>query len=177
MFAFAKHSHQDSAMPHLLSIETSKERQFVALTTALDQVLSRGCRNACVLTFLGLGQRAASPPWPVLTLTDLWNKKMKIRALSIRFAWTSSWFAIVSYTPKPMYPKFILIRSILLLPSRSTSGPFQEVSLTNFWCRPFHCSTCLAQCNLLGLNTLIQYYYYYYYLLTAIGLMPGGSVY
>jgi hypothetical protein len=62
MFATAKHSHQGSVISHLLSIETSKERQFVALTAALDQVLSRGCRNACVLTFLGLRQRAASPP-------------------------------------------------------------------------------------------------------------------
>lgn len=62
IFASAKHSHGGSVMSHLLSVETSKERQFVALTTALDQVLSRGCRNACVLTFLGLGQRAASPP-------------------------------------------------------------------------------------------------------------------
>jgi hypothetical protein len=62
LFVSAKHSHGGNVMSHLLSVETSKERQFVALTTALDQVLSRGCRNTCVLTFLGLGQRAAGPP-------------------------------------------------------------------------------------------------------------------
>lgn len=62
VFASAKHSHGVNVISHLLSVETSKERQFVALTTALDQILSRGCRNACVLTFLGLGQGAASPP-------------------------------------------------------------------------------------------------------------------
>jgi hypothetical protein len=56
---------------HLLSIEASEEREFVALTTALNQVLPPGRGDACVLTFLGLGQRATGSARPALTFTDL----------------------------------------------------------------------------------------------------------
>jgi hypothetical protein len=138
MSASATYSVRDSVMSHLLPVETSKERQFIALTTAMDQVLSRGCGNTCVLTFLGLGQRAASPPWPALTLTDLWNRKTYIHTLPIRFEWTTSWFAVVFSTPQPIYPRSILILSSHFLLELQRFPFHDEISNEMFICRPCH---------------------------------------
>lgn len=81
---------------HLLPIQTSEERQFVALATALDQVLSRGRSNARVLAFLGLGQRATCPSWPALAFTNLCNRKVQL-VLAVLRSW-SQWIGLRTET-------------------------------------------------------------------------------